>query len=237
VQGRQLTLPRLQGTVSRLLKVLAQADAIDWEAGTGYYQRLNAVLLALADHYGYTVSSTVAAFVALSPNNDYHKNLRSLATLMYWHLRQRPVTEITTTAFNACRQRAYDFLGGVDFLGRTKGLKTRAFYRCILEPANRDCPIVVDGHMVNAWCGQVNNLKLVATMGFNYAEVERDVRSVADVLEYRMHSPQQIQAVIWLTWKRINRIYAPSTLDLFGDHWQIQRTVADLKPYPLQSIK
>lgn len=225
---------KLRGTVSNYLRVLAQADAIDWRTGLTYYERLHEVLRQVAKHYRYDLPSTVAAFVSLSPNNDYFKNLRSLVSLMA-HQRAgiTDPMKITVSTYNACKLRAWNYLLGESFLKRSKGEKILAFYRCILFPNGIFEPqIVIDGHMVSAWCYKRYRMTEVAVAGFDYDAAVADVRCAASGHNIK---PQQAQAIIWLTWKRINRILVPQTLDLWGDHWQIERTVHDLKPYPLQS--
>lgn len=71
--------------VPELSALLAQADSTDRKDGARAYAAYRTVLQRFADHYGAPLDRTVAAFAALSPNNDYHGNLRSLSSVLRAH--------------------------------------------------------------------------------------------------------------------------------------------------------
>lgn len=91
-------------------RVLDRADAVDWREGLDAYTNYNHMMQALADYYGYPLNVAAAVFAALSPNNDYIKNLRSAVTLLSGHRNGVPVTALTTTSYRACQLRAWRVL-------------------------------------------------------------------------------------------------------------------------------
>jgi hypothetical protein len=221
--------------IANIEKVFLLADTIDIEEGKVAYTRYNKMLKRIADHYDFGFCQTAAAFVALSPNNDYMGNLRSLISIMYGVNAKNPLEEITVSTYKQCRNRAYDFLvGNKDFLAETAGVKTRNFYFNILFPKDTRY-ITLDGHMCSVWAGRRYRMKEVAVSKLiaspsRYNEIAKGFFTVA-----KRHKliPNQLQAILWFTWKRINNIVFTPQLQLWneGNHWNITKDPSLILPY------
>src|ERR1041385_5696854 len=135
-------------SIENIKRVLTLADAIDYREGLQAYANYHKTCKDLADYYGYSLEVAAAVFVALSPNNDYIKNLRSAATLLKGHKLGMDVEALTVTSYKACKYRAWRVLNGENFLDFTGGKKTRNFYMSVVDPAHPSA-ITIDGHMVN----------------------------------------------------------------------------------------
>lgn len=216
-------------SIANVKRVLDQADSVDWREGLAAYGNYNRMMQALADYYGYSLHSVAAVFSALSPNNDYMKNLRSAVTLLKGYRAGVPVEQLTTTSYRACKLRAWRVLQGEDFLTFTKGLKTRNFYECIVNPEHPTA-ITIDGHMVNIFKNEHRSMLEVTWRKFNYDVLACEYRRVA-FSEFVL--PSQLQAILWFTWKRINRIVYDGNYRLFdsGDEWRMRLEPGDIKPY------
>lgn len=217
-------------TTENIRRVWCQVDAIDYREGLVAYRRYRGTLERLAAHYGAPLSGTVAAFCALSPNNDYMGNLRSTVTLLRAYREGVPVNKVHVSTYNACRNRAWRFLNGENFLDITRGPKTRAFFLSILNPDDPH-PITIDGHMVNAWRGEVTTMVEVAWSKFKYDVVANDYRAFAAEIGVL---PNQLQAMIWFTWKRINNIVYRPQLNLFrraDDLWGLDLSPSEIQPF------
>lgn len=180
-----------------------QSDRFDRNEGKQAYFRYHLLMRQFAEHYGFSLDRTVAAFAALSPNSDYYGNLRSLASLLDGINRGAPVSQITVSTYKHCAHRAYRFATGQsDFLTVTKGLKTRAFYKNILEPWN-EIDVTIDGHMVAAFKGEQMTMKEAKMTSGLYRKISFHVQMLA-----RNHGllPHQMQATLWFTRKRIYNI-------------------------------
>jgi len=223
---------RLRGCYDNLARVFDQADDIDLTAGRECFSSYHVMMQEMSSVFGYPIESVTAAFVSLSPNTDYLKNLRSVVTLLQGHRRGLPVEGLTVSTYGHCKLRAWQYINGLDFLSVTKGPKITAFYKSIINPED-PIPVVVDGHMVSAWCYRRMNMKTVASNMFDYGAVAEDIRALAG---YRGLIPCQAQGVLWFTWKRINQVVYKSNLDIYGDHWQLKRGLDDIKPYPDRNI-
>ncbi len=209
-----------------LRALLDKADAIDLRDGMSAYSTYHKVIENFALAYGAKFEPTLAAFCALSPQNDYYGNLRSLASVLSAVQHSIPVENVIVSTYSHCRNRAYSYLtGSADFLSSVKGLKIRAFYANILDPAD-PIPVTIDGHMVCAWRGINVPMKAASVRPSEYDEIAKATRELADDLKL---IPNQLQAIIWLTRKRLERIKYNPQLKLFGD--DIRILPMDAPPY------
>lgn len=185
-----------------LMLLWTKADAIDRDIGKRAYNNYRWTLSMFQVRYPECdFNSIVAAFVALSPNNDYLGNLRSLASLLDGRRKGLAPDRITVSTYKHCRDRAYRYIIGDPF--NAKGPKILNFYKNILDPIDPD-PVTVDGHMVAAWRGQdgatMKDSKVTRT---EYKDVAADIRLMASVLGL---VPCQVQATLWFARKRTLRI-------------------------------
>jgi hypothetical protein len=215
--------------VANIKRVLAQADRVDWNEGMIAYQMYNQTMSSLAQYYGYSLETVTAVFAALSPNNDYLKNLRSTVTLLKGFRDGHSVDSLTVTTYNACKLRAWRVLNGESFLSFTTGKKTRNFYECIINPEHQTA-ITIDGHATNIWLDKPQTMTAALLARIKYDAVAHDYRKVA--FENFM-LPMQLQAITWFTWKRINNIvYKPQMdFDLIDNVWKLKWEAEEIKPY------
>jgi hypothetical protein len=216
-------------SLNNVLSVFHQADSIDLREGMTAYERYHHTMLQIANHYGIDVASVTGAFCALSPNNDYVGNLRSLVSCIVGIRDGISEQRITVSTYNACKARALRCLNGEDFLSFTKGPKTRAFYSNIVSPEALD-HVTIDGHMVSVWLGRRLTMKKAIESRFNYSKIAQDFRQAAFTLCVR---PNQVQAVCWFVWKRIHRVlYNPQLNILLGeDQWGLLPEPSAIRPY------
>lgn len=219
-------------TVANLKSLWGQRDAIDHREGALAYARYRKVMQSFAEHYGFRLADTTSAFVALSPNNDYHGNLRSLASVLDGVRDAVPVEQITISTYNACRDRAVRYVKGeVSFLATVKGPKIRAFRDNILRPfASKE--VTVDGHMVAAWAGRALTMKDASRLLKNRAQYAEIAAGIAEIANDNGLAPCQAQAILWLTRKRVYRVKYSPQLELFSaanDSW---KTLCDPRDYP-----
>lgn len=217
-----------------LVDMWNRADAIDRAEGVLAYERYHQVLAEIAEKYIVSQSPVVAAFVALSPNNDYIGNLRSLVSLLAGMKFGTPLDQITISTYNHCRDRAWKYLHGEPF--NPKGLKILNFYNNILFP---DDPayVTIDGHMIACWRGTRATMKESIVKPKQYKEIADDVTVLAAALGIM---PNQLQATLWFTRKRVLNIKYDAQLkfdDTPTDLWRTTVNIDELKPYPLQTGK
>lgn len=224
-------------TYKNIVKMWDQRDTTDHEEGLLAYQRYNQVMCWFSTYYGYPLGEVCSAFVALSPNSDYHGNLRSLASVLDARRLELPVERVTVSTYNACRNRAYSYLDGqVSFLDTVKGPKTRAFRDNIMRP-DRSPLVTVDGHMVWAWVGKEGTMK---EAGRHLKNRTRYLRIAADITELAVANdmqPCQAQAILWLTRKRILGVKYTAQLSMFRETNDAHRTLCKPEDYPPYKLK
>jgi hypothetical protein len=214
--------------------VLANASDTDVQEGRVSYFRYNQLMHRLAFHYGVPFEAVTAAFVATSPNNDYIKNLRSAVSLIQGFSLGKTIDEVTVSTYKECAKRAWRVLEGEDFLSFTKGEKTRAFYRNIIDPFDPE-PVTVDGHMIAIWKGKRLTMKEAVRFAGHYKEISDAVRAVAAELNY---IPNQVQAILWFAWKRMHDIAMPPSSEQLSllnpnvpDPWKLMLHPEDIRPF------
>lgn len=225
-------------TVANLKELWNQKDAIDFGEGLLAYRRYRKVMQSFSDYYGFPLKDVTSAFVALSPNSDYHGNLRSLSSVLDGVRDGVNPKTITVSTYNACRDRAVTYVtGAVSFLETVKGPKIRAFRDNILRP-NTSREVTVDGHMVAAWAGEAMTMKEASRLlksKSDYLTIAAGIRELAD--EYEV-APCQAQAILWLTRKRVYAVKYSAQFNLFaskGDAWNTVCRPEDYPPYERKS--
>lgn len=207
-----------------------QADQTDLEEGRLAYHRYNQMMAMFADEYNLPIERVTAAFCALSPNNDYMGNLRSLKTVIEGFLNGIHEEEITITTYKHCRTRAINYLNGEPFATKRRGLKTLSFYYNILMPKDRDY-VTIDGHMVAAYVNEPTLvMKDVSLTKSEYMMIDRATKRLAGKIGL---IPNQLQAIIWFTRKRIYGIKYNPNVGLFDDPTDKWKTLIPMNEIPL----
>ncbi len=227
-------LPSPSQGYTHLREMYLRADEVDKREALTAYPRYNEMMRRIANAYGQPLSAVTAAFCALSPNSDYFGNLRSLVSVLKGLQDGTPPHLITVSTYNACKDRAISYLQGTPFDTPDRGLKTKSFYRNILDP---ECPrsVTIDGHVVAAYIGDDSLTMSNAGIGkTQYADISIVVSALA---AHEGLLPNQMQAAIWFARKRsVGIVYDPRR-DLFedeSDQWGIIVPLEDIKPYSLK---
>lgn len=219
---------------ANLERMFARADADDLREAAQAYFRYHRLMREIADAYTQPFERTVAAFAALSPNNDYVGNLRSLVSVLDGIKAGAPLESIVVSTYKHCRDRAYSYLVGAEqFPQRTTGLKILNFYMNIIDPTDLRW-VTIDGHMCAAYRGD-DAATMKDAIVRSRAEYEEIAFVVKECARAHFMLPHQYQAAIWFARKRTLRVRFDAQINLFrprDDLWQISHPVAELKPYP-----
>ena len=218
---------------SNLRALWERADDVDRREGARAYFRYADVMASVAEVTGVPFRTVAGVFAALSPNNDYDGNLRSMGHVLQGWLQGRPQESVRVTTYHHCRARSWAILEGRDPLDVLGGQKTRSFFFNITDPSG-PVHVTVDGHMVGVWRGVRLTMDEAGINARQYAEIADGFRRVATDLGVL---PSQLQATLWFTQKRVHSVrYAAGQLNLFdpSDHWRIGRPVAEIMPRDFQ---
>jgi hypothetical protein len=164
-------------SVKNIEKVLSLVDDVDLNEGKQAYHNYNNLLRNISSYYKVGFSQTVAAFVSLSPNNDFIGNVRSLVSLIQGIGDGRPKEDIVVSTYCHCLFRAYNYMvGNKDFLLETDGLKITNFYCNILLPDSKRY-VTIDGHMHNVWRGEKATMSESALSREKYNKIAYDFKN------------------------------------------------------------
>lgn len=181
----------------------------------------------LAEHCGTTPRISSAVFAALSPNNDYHGNLRDAFKLLSAKRVGHDLSAFTVSTYGQNKAKAWRIAGGHEPLDLIVANKTRNFFLNVYNPDDPH-PVTIDGHLLNAWRGKREGLVGLHFPPKLYQTVAVDVRNLAakeDML------PCQLQAILWVTWRRIHGILSTQQLEF----WDADMLAARLGFQPVEA--
>jgi len=220
----------LSSGARNILSVYYAAGPVETDYGMTWYTTAHMIARALANAHagqtdpvhgrGVTLEAVAAVLSALSPSNAWATNVRDADKMLSVFMAGGKLADFTVSTYNANKRKAWAILTGAltpaEAFGKNTSLKTRAFWRNILDPHSACAHVVVDGHAYGIWLGERRPLaktpklspKLYQTVADAYAEAARAV-GVA---------PSQMQAVTWVTWRNLHNVGELSPqYDLFGE--------------------
>jgi len=206
--GNQPTMP----DIKNILAMYMQATPVDTQEGTVWYNNAHQICQGLSDKYNLPLSTVVGVVSALSPNNKWDRNILDAEQMIKAYCMGFDYPKVCT--FGGNKDKAITILeceidSSENICAILKGNKTIAFFRGIFTNGQCD-EITVDGHAFNIWRGMYTSLnevpaisnKLYATVSDAYREAAVTINN----LEGTKYSAAQIQAITWVTHRRINGV-------------------------------
>jgi hypothetical protein len=159
----------------------------------------------LAGEFNIHPHTVVGVISALSPRNQWDRNLNDAANTLKLFKAGGESAALTgkVCTFNSGKVKAVKLLAdNVTDHSRIrdilKGPKLVEFYNCITASLPDVC---IDGHAYSVWLGDRVTLANVPKIGPKLrAQIKADYKRAADHLQM---DPSAIQAVTWLTWRRM----------------------------------
>lgn len=213
-----------------------QVTEVDIELGHDAYHVYHRTLRSWAAYYGFGFVQTVEAFVALSPNNDYHGNLRSLSSCMAGLRGGYDAESIVVSTYKACRDRALGYLTGeVSFLDTVGGEKITSFRHNILYPDDSK-RATIDGHLIAILTGHPKITMKEATFLLRDYGGYKPLERALVLFARRIGRPaSSTQAILWTWRKRQQGIKFSTQLSLLpGEEktpWSRPLTPEEQPPY------
>ena len=162
-------------------------ESVNW------YFRVNDYCKTLASLYGISVIKVAGIMSALSPNNTFKSNIKSLEAFLktggnckvstYGMQKEKALTIYNSHA-NIGIEEVKDILGD----GKKSGFKTRAFFDNIVRPSESQ-EVTIDLWMIR-WAGLEGSLTPK-----RYREISQKVVELANSLNLL---PHQVQAKLWV---------------------------------------
>ena len=172
--------------------------------GAKWYQSAHDIAMQLAIDYGLTLQTTAGVIASLSPRNKWSRNVIDAENLIEAFVCDpESAANIKVCTFGKNKEKALNILkADQDFYTDNvrdilKGPKLVEFFNCILGVED----VCIDGHAYCIFNGSRTSLKDVPSIGVKLrAEIKSDFKKAAAKFKI---SPAEMQAITWVTWRRI----------------------------------
>ncbi len=191
-------------------KILSQSDSDDIEQGRSWYKAAHNRILALASESGYTPEQVAGVTAVLSPMVEWNLNWKTAARFCKSKGKTRSVPGFTRN-----REKAKNILACKDAVaveGYVRGPKVNPFYHTLLDPSYSVATI--DTQMIAAFYEGVayrDDLKIISDSPKRQEPLRQALEAIAREKGWTV---PEVQAVVWITFKRLNGPYA-NQLKLF----------------------
>ena len=187
-------------------EILSQADEEEVREGKAWYDKAHAQAQAMAQETGKSVEVAAGVIAVLSPQVEWNLNLRVAKDALKYKGKAKRVP-----GYRRNWDKARAVMKGKFECSR--GPKVRAFYETILNPAHEEP--VLDFHMIAAWwMGRIDK-KDIKTVSDSKKRTEPMRRAIKEIAREEGLWAGQVQAIIWLTFKRMQGRYCEQ-LKLWG---------------------
>lgn len=210
-------------SIENLERTYRLASEIDHKIALSAFKKYNTLVSAIAAKHGFTPAVGAAVFAALSPNNDYHGNLRDTDKLLSAAHQGLSLDDFSVCTYHPNKRKAWAIANGADPLQEIVALKTRNFYLNVSNPDD-PLPVTIDGHMRNIWFNERKPLqaadwrRAVRVDAKLYTKIAEGVRYLAKDKGYAVAN--QMQGILWITWRKLHGIKTPMQLSFWDLDWQ-----------------
>jgi len=192
--------------VQNILDVYNQHTRDEYMAGVSWYTDAEAKCQAIADKHELPLHIVVGVVAALSPTNKWERNLVDADNMCETFVSGGYVEDTAPCTYKKMRDKAWTILVempeyAIDVEPILKGPKITDFFWCILGQVD---VCVIDGH---AWCIANADRRTMQEVPFIGVQKRRDLQNAyATAAEECGLTAHQMQAITWVTWKRIHNV-------------------------------
>jgi hypothetical protein len=196
---------RNQNKIQAILDLASVAEQVE---GLNWYKNALEVAEQLGESYDLGGRlKAIGVLAALSPRNRWERNIQDAEQLIDAYTAGGPqeAALIKVCTFGANKKKAISILelrhaSETDILAILSGPKVQEFYRCIFGLDD----VCIDGHAYCIWNGCRTGLADVPNIGVKLRrQIKEDYRAVA---ERNNLTGFQVQAITWLTYRRLHGI-------------------------------
>lgn len=178
---------------TNLYSTWSKRNSYEVKTGSGWYAEANLYLSEIANHFNLNRDIVIGIAAALSPANAWNSNVKDTYNL----IRFKGKLDNSTTYGENIR-KAKKILKNGKPLRYLSGRKVTAFYDNILNPDSSK-QVTIDTHIIRCAVNDSNcNVHYIPPKYFT--EIERVITELASENHLR---PLQVQAILWVSWKRL----------------------------------
>jgi len=191
--------------LQNILSVYNQADDVERASGMNWYANANNTAQFIADTHELPLRIVVGVIAALSPTNKWGRNIHDADHMCSTFVSGGYVEDTTPCTYKPMRDKAWSILtdmpeDDIAMCSILNGPKITDFYMCIM--GHDTC--VIDGH---AWCIANDDRRTMQEVPFIGKKLRAELQDAYRVAGNAVGiSAYQMQAITWVTWRRIHKI-------------------------------
>lgn len=191
--------------VRNILKVYRQATVDEITHGMQWYALAKEDAQAIADHCEIPLRIATGVIAALSPTNDWNQNVKDADLFCKTFVSGGYFEDVKASTYKPMWEKAWKILSSVPHSDDAvatilNGPKITDFFLCIL--GYDVC--VIDGH---AWCIANNDRRALQEVPHIGKKLRKELQDAyAKAAKKAGIKPYQMQAITWVTWKRIHNV-------------------------------
>ncbi len=192
------------------------ATSQEVQLGCDWYPSALDIANRIAVKYDLRAEVVAGVIAALSPNNRWERNIVDAeAIIKCWAAggTRTDLSNVKVCTYGKMKEKAIAILWNQDdpqlpIAYILNGKKLIEFFNCITNPALND--VCIDGHAYSVWLGQRLTMKDVPPIGKKLrATIKQDYRDACQFINEELgtcYPPATIQAITWVTHKRIHNV-------------------------------
>ena len=208
-----MSYSQLSHNAREIVAKFTLATSQEVQLGCDWYPSALAIANRISDKYGLRTELVVGVIAALSPNNRWERNIIDAESIIKcWAAggTRTDMLNVKVCTYGKMKEKAVDILTPTDrpITEILNGKKLVEFFNCITNPALDD--VCIDGHAYSVWFGQRLTMKDVPPIGKKLrATIKQDYRDACTFINEELScffTPADIQAITWVTHKRIHNV-------------------------------
>jgi len=211
VNFKQVSYSQLSKGSRAIVAKFELATSHEVQLGIDWYKSAWSISHRIAKQYDMRMTATVAAVIAaLSPNNKWERNVKDAENIIkaFKYGEDDDVMAVKCCTYTMNKIKALNILKtkDLDYPAILKGAKTIEFYHCIMLEDD----VCIDGHAYSIWYDERLTMKEVPNIGKKLrATIKQDYKDATSFINEELgtdYLPSTIQAITWVTHKRIYNV-------------------------------
>ena len=209
-----MTYSELSHNAREIVAKFTLATSQEVQLGCDWYPSALKIAARIGETYGLPAETVAGVIAALSPNNRWERNIIDAENIIKcWAAggTRSDLLAVKVCTYGKMKEKAVDILTtpiGVNIRETLKGKKIVEFFNCITNPLLND--VCIDGHAYSVWFGQRLTMKQVPPIGKKLRQqIKTDYVDATAFINDELDedfTPADIQAITWVTHKRIHNV-------------------------------
>jgi len=193
-------------TTKNIIAIYKLANASEIKHGLTWYVNANTDCMRIANTLELPLHIVIGVVSALSPNNKWERNIVNAEDLCNAFINGQDMDSIKVSTYHKMKQKAWYILETMPNYDETitilNGKKIVSFFRNI---SGDETDITIDGHARNIYYNDRQGLTTPNTniRKLEYLDIQKAYLRASKKLGIKAY---ELQAITWVTWRRIHGI-------------------------------